>query len=80
VCKDMKTPSRFARALQPTILTAIVLGVGGLFAAFFPWTLVAMYLAVLPLPLLLLWLSRDVATPQARIAAYDAEHTRHALA
>ncbi len=75
----MKSSSRFASAVQPMILTAIVLAVGGVFAAFFPWTIVAMYFAVLPLPLLLLWLSSQVAEPQARIAAYDAEHTHHSV-
>ena len=76
----MKTSpkSRFELALQPTILTAIVLGLGGALAVFFPMPMVALYLAVLPLPLGVLWLARDVPTPQERIAAFDAAHAMQA--
>jgi len=76
----MKTPtkSRFELALQPTILTAIVVALGGALAVFFPWSMVALYLAILPVPLLLLWLTRDVPTPQERIAAVDAAHVKPA--
>lgn len=76
----MKTPpkSRLELTLQPTILTAIVLALGGALAAFFPLPMVALYLAVLPLPLSVLWLARDVPTPQERIAAFDAAHAAHA--
>jgi hypothetical protein len=65
-------------ALQPTILTATVVALGGLLAALFPWPMVALYIVMLPVPLMLLWLARDVPTPEERIAAVDAEHAKHA--
>lgn len=58
----------------PTVLTAIAVAIGALFAVAFPWSLVALYASILPVPLLLLWLARDVPSPRDRIAAIDAEH------
>jgi hypothetical protein len=69
----MNTKSPFELALTPAILTAIALGIGGALAGFFPLPVLALYFAVLPLPVMMLWLSRDVPTPEARIAAVDAE-------
>jgi hypothetical protein len=68
------TKSPLELALPPTILTALVLGLGGALSIFFPLPIVALYLAILPLPVMVLWLTRDVATPADRIAAVDAAH------
>jgi hypothetical protein len=67
------TRSQSVTALLPSILTAFAVVVGIAFAIYFPSTILALYLVVLPVPLILLWLARDVATPQERIAAVDAE-------
>jgi hypothetical protein len=63
-------------ALQPSILTAFAVVVGIAFAVYFPSTILALYLVVLPVPLILLWLARDVTTPEERIARVDAERRR----
>jgi hypothetical protein len=69
----MKDPTKraVAHALQPTILSVVVLGVGGAFAVAFPWDLVVFYLSILPFPLFLLWAGRDAPSAQQVIAAAD---------
>ena len=67
-------PEKFvpSRAIQPAILTALSLALGGVFAIYFAWSYVAMYMAILPVPLLMLWLTSQVEDPAVRIAAADA--------
>lgn len=63
-------------AVQPTILTVIALGLGGVFAVVFPWDLVVFYLSILPFPLLLLWAGRDAPSAAVVIAEADAARAK----
>jgi hypothetical protein len=58
----------------PPILTALALALAGLLAMFFSWQMVVFYLAMLPVPLTLLWGSRYVPSPAERIAMVDEAH------
>jgi hypothetical protein len=58
----------------PPILTAITVALAGVLAVFFSWQMVVFYLAMLPVPLTLLWVSRCVPSPQEKIAMVDAAH------
>lgn len=70
------TPSRPVLRLLPVVLTATAFAFAAVLAAFFPLSFVALYLAILPLPLVLLWSGRDVEAPLERIAASDAARAK----
>lgn len=63
-------------ALQPTLLTLIVLGLGGVFAVVFPWQLVVFYGSILPFPLFLLWVGRDAPSAGKVIAEADVARSK----
>ena len=75
---DDPTKKASGHALQPTILSVVVLGVGGAFAAAFHWDLVVFYLSILPFPLFLLWAGRDAPSAQQVIAAADLTRAQRA--
>ena len=68
----MSDETRRAYTTQATVLTLFFVALGGGFAKFLGMDIAALYLAILPFPLLLLWLSRDVPTLEERIAESDA--------
>ena len=70
-------PRSTARARQQIILTAVAVAVAVALFAAFPWKLITLlYLPSMPLALTLLWLTRDVPSPEERSARADAEHAR----
>jgi hypothetical protein len=77
--KETKAGSEDAMLLLlPMACSAVVLGVGAVFALAFRWDLVVFYLSILPFPLFLLWLGRDVPSVDAVIAANDLARKRQA--
>lgn len=62
--------------MLPAILTVTAFGFAAALATFFPWTFVALYVAILPVPLVVLWVGRDVEAPLDRIAQSDAARAK----
>ncbi|MDB4935550.1 MAG: hypothetical protein JWP87_2522 [Labilithrix sp.] len=71
-----RTTSNLTLAVQPAALTGFALALAAAFAVFFSPADVLLYAAFLPVPLILLWVARDVQAPIDRIEAVDAK--RHA--
>lgn len=60
-------------ALLPFLLTVLLAGLASALGAFYPWPLVALCLGASPVALVLLWGTRQVPSPEERIAAVDLE-------
>ena len=73
---NTSSKERSGHAVQPTVLTAIVGGLGGVFAILFPWDLVVFYLSILPFPLVLLRVGRDAPSAGEVIAEADAARAK----
>jgi hypothetical protein len=62
--------------LLPIILTVVLVGMGAAVAGFYSLPMLALFFGAAPVGLMLLWMTRDVAAPEDRIAAVDLQHKR----
>lgn len=78
----MKTPTSVRPELRllPIILTVVLVAMGAVVSALFSLPMLALFLGTTPVALILLWLTREVAAPEDRIAAVDLERQRQKAA
>jgi len=67
----MRERTNGERLILPAALTAIAIAIGAVFGISLGTTAAVLYAMMLPVPLLLLWLSWDVKTLEERLAAAE---------
>jgi len=78
----MKTPTSVRPELRllPVILSVVLVGMGAAISGLYSLPMLALFLGTTPVALVLLWMTRDVAAPEDRIAAVDLERAKRAPA